>query len=83
MLVGLGGLIVLDRAVDLGDGRGQSVDLFLDAGQQSRGSYTAGYVMLAAFGVASLLTLIFFRPRVRASREEGSAQAAGGIETSR
>ncbi len=37
--------------------------LFLDLGGQSRGSYSAGYVMLAAFGVAALAALVFFRSR--------------------
>jgi MFS family permease len=34
--------------------------LFLDAGGQSEGSYVAGYLMLAAFGVAALVGMFFF-----------------------
>lgn len=48
--------------------------LFLDAGGQSRGSYNAGYLMLAAFGVASLVTLIFFRTGERAARRENASR---------
>ncbi|MFH0915851.1 MAG: MFS transporter [bacterium] len=35
--------------------------LFLDAGGQSSRSYLAGYLMLAAFGVAALIGLAFFK----------------------
>lgn len=35
--------------------------LFLDAGNQSEGSYFAGYVMLAAFGAAAMIGMVFFR----------------------
>ena len=36
--------------------------LILDAGHQSKGSYIAGFAMLGAFGVAALISLVFFRP---------------------
>jgi MFS family permease len=35
--------------------------LFLDAGGQSRNSYLAGYLMLAAFGVAAIIGMAFFK----------------------
>jgi MFS family permease len=35
--------------------------LFLDAGNQSESAYMAGYVMLAAFGVAAIIGMVFFR----------------------
>lgn len=36
--------------------------LILDAGRQSAGAYTAGFVMLGAFGVVTLISLAFFKP---------------------
>lgn len=35
--------------------------LFLDTGNQSDSSYMAGYLMLAAFGVAAIIGMVFFR----------------------
>jgi predicted MFS family arabinose efflux permease len=35
--------------------------LFLDAGGQSRNSYLAGYLILAAFGVAAIVGMVFFK----------------------
>ena len=35
--------------------------LFLDAGGQSRNSYLAGYLILAAFGIVALIGMAFFR----------------------
>jgi MFS family permease len=37
--------------------------LFLDAGSQSRSSYVAGYLMLAAFGLAAIVGMAFFGNR--------------------
>jgi MFS family permease len=42
--------------------------LFLDAGGQSRNSYAAGYLMLAAFGVAAIVGMAFFKE----SKKRGS-----------
>ncbi len=39
--------------------------LFLDTGDQSQGSYLAGYLMLAAFGVAATVGMVFFRRLTR------------------
>jgi MFS family permease len=36
--------------------------LILDHGGQSRHAYTTGFAMLGAFGVASLVSLVFFKP---------------------
>jgi len=36
--------------------------LILDHGAQSRGAYTAGFLMLGAFGLAGLVGLAFFKP---------------------
>ena len=39
--------------------------LFLDAGHKSRGAYVSGFLMLAAFGVAALVGMAFFKgPKV-------------------
>jgi MFS family permease len=39
--------------------------LFLDAGGQSRDSYLAGYLLLAAFGVAAIVGMAFFKTSKR------------------
>jgi MFS family permease len=40
--------------------------LFLDAGHKSHGAYIAGFLMLAAFGVAAIVGMAFFKaPRQR------------------
>jgi MFS family permease len=44
--------------------------LLLDAGDSSQGAYIAGYLMLAAFGLAAAVGMAFFngRPKLRATR---------------
>jgi MFS family permease len=43
--------------------------LFLDAGEQSSRSYLAGYLMLAAFGVAAVVGMFFFTGKKKAQDE--------------
>ncbi len=47
--------------------------LFLDIGERARAAYLVGYLMLAAFGVAALVGMMFFR---RAKTPQRGAQAA-------
>lgn len=43
--------------------------LLLDAGESSRDSYIVAYLMLAAFGLAAVLGMVFFRrPRTKSAR---------------
>jgi MFS family permease len=39
--------------------------LILDSGNQSKGSYAAGFAMLGAFGIVALVALLFFRRGAR------------------